>query len=102
MPSYRFSFRDRYGDCREEVGRLALSDADETLTFGEAIIQDLQGGHAMPYAGWTMYITESARLHWKANVPRQRKCRVPDIYFPIDGTITSGIVCPALDQGASE
>ena len=53
MPSYRFSFRDRYGDCREEVGRLALSD-DEALTFGEAIIRDLQGGHAMPYAGWTM------------------------------------------------
>jgi hypothetical protein len=48
MPSYRFSFRDRYGDCREEVGRLALSDDDEALTFGEAIIRDLQGGHAMP------------------------------------------------------
>jgi hypothetical protein len=53
----------------KEVGRLALSDDDEALTFGEAIIRDLQGGHAMPYAGWTMYITESAP-HWKAIFPR--------------------------------
>jgi hypothetical protein len=81
MPSYRFSFRDRYGDCREEVGRLALSDADETLTFGEAIIQDLQGGHAMPYAGWTMYITESARLHWKAIFPAGANVGSPTYIF---------------------
>jgi hypothetical protein len=40
--------------------------------------------------------------HWKAIFPRWRKCWVADIYFPIDGTIASGIVCPGLDQGASE
>ena len=101
MPSYRFSFRDRYGDCREEVGWLALSDDDEALTFGEAIIRDLQGGHAMPYAGWTMYITKNARLIGRLSF-RQRKCWVADIYFLIDGTIASGIVCPTLDQGACE
>jgi hypothetical protein len=40
VPSYRF------GDCREEVGRLELADDDEALAFGEAIIRDLKRGDA--------------------------------------------------------
>ena len=81
MPSYRFSFRDRYGDCREEVGRLALSDDDEALAFGEAIIRDLQGGHAMPYAGWIMYITESARLIGRLSFPASANVGSPTYIF---------------------
>jgi hypothetical protein len=81
VPSYRFSFRDHYGDCREEVGRLELPDDDEALAFGEAIILDLQDGDAMPYAGWIMCITESARLLGMLSFPASVNVRFPTYIF---------------------
>jgi hypothetical protein len=78
MPSYRFSFRDTYGDHREEVGCLTLSDDADALAFGEAIIGDLLRGDATPYAGWTMYITESARLAGRLSIPASVDIRFPD------------------------
>jgi hypothetical protein len=81
MPSYRFSFRDHYGNCREQVGRLELPDDDEALDFGEAIIRDLQDGDAMPYAGWIMCITESARLVGMLSFPASPNARSPAYIF---------------------
>jgi hypothetical protein len=81
VPSYRFSFRDHYGNCREEIGRLELPDDDEALAFGEAIIRDLKRGDAVPYAGWMMYITESARLLGMLPFPASVSVRSPTYIF---------------------
>jgi hypothetical protein len=81
MQNYRFSFRDHGGDDREELGCLALFDDNEALAFGEAIIRDLQRGDAAPYAGWTMYITESARLVGGLSIPASADVRSQTYIF---------------------
>jgi hypothetical protein len=67
VPSYRFFILRPLWQL-PGGSRTAGADDDEALAFGEAIIQDLQDGDAMPYAGGIMYITESARLHASSNV----------------------------------
>jgi hypothetical protein len=91
MPSYRFSLRDHYGNDREEVGWLALSDDDDARAFGRATIRDLLCDNPTPYVGWTMYVTERARLVGSLSIPANVKSSLPDIYFPTDGTIGSKI-----------
>jgi hypothetical protein len=81
MPIYRFSLLKHYGDGREEVGCLALSDDDDAKAFGRAIIRDLLRDAPTPYARWTMYVAEGARLIGSLSIPPASEARSPTCIF---------------------
>jgi hypothetical protein len=58
---FHYSIWDKDGCHREDTGSVALTDNDEALNFGRAVVRDLMRGNIATYAGWTVNVVQGKR-----------------------------------------